>query len=74
MDTIDGQVTGRKMPGRMDRKASSIDEFCLAHGISRAMFYKLLKQGLAPRLMTVGTRRLVSDEAAADWRRQMEAA
>ena len=74
MDMIAGNVTGGKMPGRLDRKASSIDEFCIAHGISRAMFYKIRKQGLAPRIMTVGSRQLISDEAAAEWRRQMEAA
>jgi hypothetical protein len=74
MDTIAGNVTGGKMPGRMDRRASSIDEFCIAHGISRAMFYKIRKQGRAPRIMTVGSRQLISDEAAAEWRRQMETA
>ena len=58
----------------VDRKASSIDEFCAAHGISRAMFYKIQKQGRGPRIMAVGTRQLISDEAAAEWRRQMEAA
>jgi predicted DNA-binding transcriptional regulator AlpA len=62
------------MANTVDRKASSIDEFCAAHGISRAMFYKLLKQGNGPRLMNVGTLKLVSDESAAEWRRQMEAA
>jgi predicted DNA-binding transcriptional regulator AlpA len=54
------------------RRALSIDEFCAAHGISRSMFYKLEKQGLAPRVMYVGSRRLISDEAGADWRRLME--
>jgi len=58
----------------MVRKASSIDEFCAAHCLSRSMFYKLICQGRAPRLMTVGTRKLISEEAAAEWRRQMEAA
>lgn len=58
----------------MVRKASSIDEFCAAHCLSRSMFYKLMNSGRGPRLMTVGTRKLVSDEAAAEWRRQMEAA
>ena len=57
-----------------DRKAFSIDEFCIAHRISRAMFYKIRKQGRAPRIMTVGSRQLISGEAAAEWRRQMEAA
>ena len=56
------------------RKASSsIDEFCAEHGISRAMFYKLRGEGKAPALMTVGTRKLVSIEAAAAWRREREA-
>jgi predicted DNA-binding transcriptional regulator AlpA len=54
------------------RRALSINEFCRAHGISRAMFYKLEKQGLAPRVMHVGSRRLISDEAGAEWRRRME--
>jgi hypothetical protein len=58
----------------MVRKASSIDEFCAEHRLSRSMFYKLMAQGRGPRLMCVGTRKMVSDEAAADWRRQMEAA
>jgi predicted DNA-binding transcriptional regulator AlpA len=52
--------------------AFSIEEFCRAHGISRAMFFKIMKEGTGPRTMLVGSRRLVSDEAAADWRRQME--
>ena len=54
------------------RKAFSIDEFCAAHGISRAMYYLLAKAGKAPRTMCVGARRLISEEAASDWRRLME--
>jgi hypothetical protein len=50
----------------------SIDEFCVAHAISRAMFYKLRNEGKGPRTMLVGTRTLISFEAAADWRRQCE--
>lgn len=56
------------------RKCSSVDQFCADHAISRAMFYKLLKEGRGPRLMKVGTRTLVSDDAAAAWRRMMEVA
>jgi hypothetical protein len=36
------------------------------------MFYKLLAEGKAPRVMVVGTRRLISIEAAAAWRASME--
>ena len=59
-------------PGTTGRKAYSIDEFCGIHGISRAMLYKLLARDAGPRLMRVGARVLISDEAARDWRRAME--
>ena len=59
-------------PGLTGRRAFSVDEFWAAHGISRAMFYKLRRQNNAPRVMRVGTRTLISEEAAADWRRRME--
>jgi hypothetical protein len=59
-------------PDLTGRRAFSVDEFCAAHGISRAMFYKLRRQNNAPRVMRVGTRTLISEEAAADWRRRME--
>jgi predicted DNA-binding transcriptional regulator AlpA len=57
----------------MDREAYSIEEFCLAHGFSRATFYNLLADGKGPAVMRVGKRRFVSREAAAEWRRKMEA-
>jgi hypothetical protein len=54
--------------------ALSISEFCTAHRISRAFFYLLQKDGSGPRLMRVRGRTLVTAEAAAEWRRKMEAA
>jgi predicted DNA-binding transcriptional regulator AlpA len=56
----------------MDKFAFSVAEFCGTHNISRAMFYTLLKAGTGPKTMKVGTRTLVSREAAAEWRRQCE--
>ena len=50
----------------------SIKEFCELHAISRSFFYLLREKGEAPRLMKVGRRTLVSAEAAAEWRRNME--
>lgn len=50
----------------------SVKTFCDAHDITKVTFYKLLKDGTAPRIMKVGARTLISLEAAADWRRQME--
>jgi predicted DNA-binding transcriptional regulator AlpA len=57
----------------MIKSALTVDEFCEAHGgISVPFFYKLIKQGKAPRIMKIGARTLISQEAAADWRRAME--
>jgi predicted DNA-binding transcriptional regulator AlpA len=52
--------------------ASTVDEFCHAHRISRGTFYNLLKAGHGPSIMKVGSRTLVSAEAASAWRRRME--
>ena len=54
------------------RLAVSILEFCDAFSISEGMYYKLKKQGLGPREMKVGTRTLISMEAADEWRRERE--
>lgn len=56
----------------LERKSFSIKDFCLTHGISRATLYNLVKKQLAPRLMKVGKRTLISAEAAAEWRARME--
>lgn len=64
MNTIQGNVTGKA--------CYSVDEFCSSHAISRAMFYKLRADGKGPRTMAVGSRTLISYEAAADWRRACE--
>lgn len=55
-----------------NRAAYSVAEFCSAHGITKVTFYKSMKEGSGPRIMKVGTRTLISAEAAADWRRQCE--
>ena len=55
------------------RPAATVAQFCADHSISRTHFYQLIKDGKGPRLMRLGRRVLVSDEAAADWRRDMEA-
>jgi hypothetical protein len=60
MDTINPGVTGRK--------ASSIDEFCERHRISRSFFYKLKNQGLAPRVTALGARRIIIEEDEIAWR------
>jgi hypothetical protein len=50
------------------KSAYSIAEFCRDHSISRSLYYKLKKLGLAPREIEVMNRKLITHEAAADWR------
>jgi hypothetical protein len=52
----------------------SISEFCQRHNISVSFYFKLRAQGRGPRLLRLGSRVLISREAAADWRRAHEAA
>ena len=54
--------------------AYSIDEFCAAHRISRAAIYNLWRDGLGPRWLHVGSRRIITVEAAQAWARAREAA
>jgi predicted DNA-binding transcriptional regulator AlpA len=56
-----------------ERPCFSVSEFCELHGISRAFFYLLQREKRGPSVMKVGRRTLVSVEAAAEWRKRMEA-
>jgi predicted DNA-binding transcriptional regulator AlpA len=49
----------------------SVSEFCHAHGISRALFYRLAKSGQGPKMVKIGRRTLINAEAAAEWRREL---
>lgn len=55
------------------RKASSIEEFCRRHSISKAHYFNLQKRGQGPRVMRVGARVLITPEAEAEWRKAREA-
>ena len=68
-DTAHAVETGPQVPVA----AHSVDQFCKSHGISRALFYILQREKSGPRVMRVRGRTLISVEAAADWRRAMEA-
>ena len=54
--------------------AYGIAEFCKRHSISEAFFHKLVGLGLGPTTMKVGSRTLISREAAARWRAERTAA
>ena len=64
----------RAEQSRQGRQASyTIQEWCDRRRISRAMFYVLDAKGLAPRSHYAGARRLISDEADAEWVQAREA-
>jgi hypothetical protein len=50
----------------------TVIDFCNQHRISRSLFYKLLRNGQGPRIMKVGKRTLITNEAAETWRRSNE--
>jgi predicted DNA-binding transcriptional regulator AlpA len=54
----------------LQRDCLSIDQFCESHGISRPHFYRLRAQGLTPVEFRLGTRVLITKEAAEAWRRE----
>jgi hypothetical protein len=56
------------------RSAFTVDEFCADNRISRTALYALWQRGRGPRFFWNGTRRIITAEAGADWRRDMEAA
>ena len=57
----------------MDVLAFTIRQFCESHNIGRSRLFELWKEGEGPAVMVVGRKRLISVEAAAEWRRRMEA-
>jgi hypothetical protein len=68
---------GRLQPSRapsssedVAREAFSVAEFCTAHRISRASYYNQRKRGEGPDELHVGSRVLITLEAAHRWRRR----
>jgi hypothetical protein len=58
----------------VERLAFTIQEFCDAHGISRALYYELKKLNQAPVETRVLDKILITTESAAAWRRHRTAA
>jgi hypothetical protein len=54
----------------IDPDAYSIREFCERHNISTSFFHKLRHQGLGPRTLRLGSRVLITREAAKAWRKR----
>jgi hypothetical protein len=57
-----------------DPDAFTVAEFCKRHRISIQFYYLLRGQGLTPAEIRLGTRVIISKEAAARWRAEREAA
>ena len=57
---------------RIDVAADPIPEFCRQHRIGVATYYKL-PPAQRPKEMRLGRKVLITREAAAEWRRAMEA-
>jgi hypothetical protein len=65
------EATGKKpVAAADDVDAFSVAEFCRRHRISPQLFYKFRTQ--MPVTFRIGTRVLISREAAAAWRRERE--
>jgi len=60
------------MQNNQSSEVFSINTFCKAYGISRALFYKLQIDGKAPKTFNLGRRVLISREAAQAWLSRME--
>ena len=73
MDTHGLASDSENKRARLFRCAFSIAEFCDAHRISRSKLYQMFREGTGPRVMRIGTRCLISIEAAEEWRRAVEA-
>jgi hypothetical protein len=54
------------------RAAYTVDEFCNAHRISRSKLYELWATGKGPRFIQIGAKKIITNEAASDWRRELE--
>lgn len=53
--------------------AKSITKFCKTYDISESFFYKLRKQGKAPKILKLGKRSIITPDAEQEWREEMEA-
>lgn len=54
------------------KEVYSVTEFCEAYRISKALFYKLLKQNKAPVILKIGRRTLISKKSAEKWMDEIE--
>lgn len=57
-------------PGGAELAAYTVREFCAAHRLSRALFYKM-DAAQRPAILKIGRRTIISRESAEAWRAKM---
>jgi predicted DNA-binding transcriptional regulator AlpA len=50
----------------------TIKQFCAEYAITRGMLYRLIAASNAPRMTSIGRRKLISRVAAEEWRRRTD--
>ncbi|MGF6814016.1 putative DNA-binding transcriptional regulator AlpA [Paraburkholderia atlantica] len=61
----------RAPPSGIENGALSVPAFCAAYDITKPTFYKLAAQGLAPEILKIGRRTLITHRSAAEWELRM---
>jgi hypothetical protein len=72
ISNADKQSQPKSAEPALPRAAFTIKEFCEAHRLSEAMYFKLRAAGFGPREMRTGRKVTISMEAAKEWRRARE--
>jgi hypothetical protein len=62
------RIAGADVPA-MAPVVYTVAEFCSAHKISRSKLYELWRSGIGPRSIKLGSKNLITAEAACEWRR-----
>jgi hypothetical protein len=73
-DDGDGDVPRDLRPVPAERDLYSVNAFCARHSISRDKLYELWRERLGPETVRIGSRQLITREAAARWRKALERA
>jgi hypothetical protein len=55
----------------VEKQAYTVTEFCRAFEISKAMFYKLRKEGIGPEIIKIGRSTRITLEAIDLWKKKM---
>jgi predicted DNA-binding transcriptional regulator AlpA len=69
---LDALASTPQIDTGIDVDAMSIKQFCQRYGISESFFYKMQREGKAPRTFKFGGRKMITVQAAADWVRARE--